>query len=319
MLFSFKNQNNIINQVNIQYPKCKLCKPIISHSSQSSSKDLVLLFATDRYNRIEILARSLRSVGCLARIVVLVPLNANITQDLTDCGIEFVKIASVSSRLQRSPHKMRWEWYYQYLQEHLNEFDRILHTDAFDTYAQYDPFSNNIKNDTLYAISEDRPIKECIFNTKWLNSCYNNTVLEELSEKSILCSGTVIGGARQFMKLVETMVDRVGWDDCWTKAHDQPVFTYVIYNELIDSLKIEFLGCNSEFATMNYCYSEKKTLFYNDKLLKPNLIGYPSFVHQYNRYPEVDDHFQKNCNIRIDRAKEKKSKNSVNNLNAQIR
>lgn len=290
-----------------RFPHCNLCNAIISKVRESTERDLVLLFSTDRFERIELLVRSLRSVGCIAKIVVLVPFNSTLPTNLSNCGVDFVEIASISSRLERSPHKMRWEWYYQYLSEHRNEYNRILHTDAFDTFAQFDPFSKNIRNDTLYAVSEGTKIKNCIFNSKWLEACYDHSILEELGNKDILCSGTVIGGAEQFFKLVETMVKMIGWDDCWSKAHDQPVFNYVIYKNHVLSTNIRILGCQSDFVTMEKCYNGIKPIIYKNKLLSPLPSGYPAFVHQYNRFETVDNHFQKICNVTIRRKRKKKS------------
>ena len=53
---------------------------------------------------------------------------------------------------------------------------------------------------------EDRKIKNCPFNSRWIRQSYNESVLRALENFTISCSGTIIGGYDQFMRYLVTMI-----------------------------------------------------------------------------------------------------------------
>jgi hypothetical protein len=268
----------------------------------------VITATTSRIDRLELLVRSLRSVGCLARIIVLVPRGLILSSNLSLCGVEAVEIGSISSRALRSPHKIRWEWYFRFFANRIDEFDRVFHTDAFDAFFQADPFTVSISSNVLYLLSESRYIGLCPVNSQWVLKCVGQTGLELVKGNSVLCSGSVLGSAVLFQRLAAAMVNHSGWDDCWQKAHDQGVFNYLVYADLSSKIPIKILGCESGYLTMGYCSSFQIRFFDSKKRVVTPLLRKPSiYIHQYNRYSEVDREFQRKCGLQINRTAEKSS------------
>jgi hypothetical protein len=211
----------------------------------------------------------------------------------------------LSSRTVRSPHKHRWEWIFEYLWAHLNEFDRLLHTDAFDVYFQGDAFGTAVPKDVLYVVSESRPIGTCPVNSQWVLKCFGKAGLEIVKRRHILCSGSVIGGARHFLELVKEMVNTSEWDDCWQKAHDQGAFNYLFWSKLSGRIPHRIMGCESDFLTMGYCAAGQQRFFDRRKRIVTARLGRrPVYVHQYNRYREVDREIQRKSGIFINRTDE---------------
>jgi hypothetical protein len=287
------------------FPNCTLCDIFPVTSSSSTTRDLVITATTSRISRLELLVRSLRSVGSQARVLVIVPRGLEIPDNLRFCGVESFEVSSISSRTLRSPHKIRWEWYYQYLSRHLHEFDRIFHTDAFDAYFQGDPFLPSISARVLYLMSEGRLIKTCHTNSHWVSKCFGVEALKQIQRNEVICSGSAIGGAKPFFELVKMMVNRSGWDDCWQKAHDQGFLNYLVYTDLIGRIPVKIFGCGSRFVTMAYCSASQLAFFdWNGRILSPYLLSTPVYLHQYNRYRNVDAELQRKCGIVINRTAE---------------
>jgi hypothetical protein len=215
-------------------------------------------------------------------------------------------MGSISSRALRSPHKIRWEWYFHFLSSHIHEFDRVFHTDAFDAFFQADPFTPSISSRVLYVVSETNYIGLCRVNSEWVLKCVGKSGLELVKRKPVLCSGSVFGSAVLFLQLVSAMVNHSGWDDCWLKAHDQGVFNYLVYTDLFHRIPIKVMGCESGFVTMGYCSASQIRFFDSKKRVVTPILMRPSiYIHQYNRYGEIDRELQRKCGIRINRTVEK--------------
>jgi hypothetical protein len=295
----------IVKERQLLFPNCAPCDiaPVIS--PWSTPRDLILTATTSRVGRLELLVRSLRSVGSIARIVVLVPRGLNIPDSLIGCGVEMVEMGTVSSRALRSPHKMRWEWYYRFLSEHSTEFDRIFHTDAFDAFFQGDPFAQSVLPTSLYLLGEGRYIGSCPVNSQWILKCAGAAGLTAVKRRQVLCSGSVFGSAELFLGFVNAMVNRSGWDDCWQKGHDQGVINHMVYTELFGKFTLQIWGCESGYLTMGSC-SQVGFHFDSKKRVVTSLMRKPCiYIHQYNRYSAVDSEFQRKCGLRINRTAEK--------------
>jgi hypothetical protein len=204
---------------------------------------------------------------------------------------------------------VRWEWYFRFLSEHIHEFDRVFHTDAFDAFFQGDPFAPLISSNALFLLSEDHRIGSCPVNSQWVLKCAGNVALKSVKQKLVLCSGSVIGGALLFLQLVAAMVNRSGWDDCWQKGYDQGAFNYLVYSELVHKIPVRLLGCESGYITMGYCSASQIRFFDAKKrVITPLLRRSAIYVHQYNRYKVVDRELQRKCGVVINRTAEKMGK-----------
>jgi hypothetical protein len=204
---------------------------------------------------------------------------------LLDCRITFVSVGPMTERAERSPYKIRWEWYYEYLMEHVNDFDRIFHVDGFDSFFLGDPFGFAPDLNGLYFQMEDKLLRDSPYNKQWLLACHYDVNRYRLVREIIACSGTLIGGAKPFLHFATLTITHPEWPSCWGKGFDQGDFNYILYAKYLPANGTAyFMGCNSGFLTMMYCSEDSVDFNAKWHLLTPDKTREVAFVHQYNRY-----------------------------------
>lgn len=271
---------------------CQYCNytPVIQPNS--TVRDLIMMATTEYNQNLLWLIRSIRTSGCIAKIIIFTTDNVKFSKCLLSCGIEQIVVSPLTSRALQSPHKIRWEWYFQYLQHNLNSYDRIMHVDAFDTFFFGDPFSFASDFNTLYFQQEGQIIKKCAYNRNWLYSCHKDAKKKMISNNMILCSGSLIGGVFPFFQFLKTLVSQDNWHHCWKVGYDQGDFNYIYYTKwqsLSNSLNIsnKLLTCEDRFMTMFYCV--KSPIIWNNEnqLIDQKTNRTIIFIHQYNRFPKI--------------------------------
>jgi hypothetical protein len=98
----------------------------------------------------------------------------------------------------------------------------------------------------------------------------------------VSCSGTLIGGAKQFRISLDTLL---GHEPFWLNgrpALDQAYHNFLLHTGVFErnGVKAEFLDCNSHVLTMHYCSRGKKEVD-GDRVVSPNRNVVPAVVHQY--------------------------------------
>lgn len=276
-----------------RFTKCMPCRLIPPKYGNSTPNDLVISGAFGQVRNALKFLRSLRTVGCMASVVFVT--NGNVPestlQEFRDCGAQFFTITHLSRRLRKfSPHCLRFFGYKDYLDHAGKQFDRILHSDSFDVFFQSDPFTDNIRNDRLYFTMEDRKIKNCPFNSRWIRQSYNESVLRALGNFTISCSGTIIGGYDQFMRYLVTMITHEPFlANGGTRLDpDQAYHNYLLHTGAFEraGVRAEYMGCNSPVLSMHYC-SRHHNRIYQNRVRGPDGTTVPALVHQYNRYRDA--------------------------------
>ena len=171
LLFIKQPQNKKVITSNDDFSNCKLCDFSPVNSPNSTSRDAIFTMLTKFGAGSERLIRSLRTTGSQATIVIFTPYGVTLPKWVFDCGVVQVKSSPFTTRIKRSPYKMRWEWYYEYLSENLHKYDRIFHTDAFDAFFFGDPFAFATDHSGLYFQMEDKALRDCPYNKMWFLSC----------------------------------------------------------------------------------------------------------------------------------------------------
>jgi hypothetical protein len=113
---------------------------------------------------------------------------------------------------------LRFIIYYHYL---LNQkYDNIFICDSRDTFFQRNIFDEMrlYKNKNLYVFSESErvTIGECIYNTKWITTCYGQNALMDIRNELRSCAGTTLGTYKGSKKRRNTNL----------KPHIQNVYLY---------------------------------------------------------------------------------------------
>lgn len=283
--------------INDDFNNCKLCDFTPVNLPNSTKRDAIFTMLTNFGPGSERLIRSLRTTGSQATIVIFTPNGVTLPRWVFDCGVLQIQSSPFTTRVKSSPYKMRWEWYYEYLKKNLYKYDRIFHTDAFDAFFFGDPFTFANDHSALYFQMEDKSLRSCPYNKKWILSCHFDMDRKRMLANTIACSGSLLGGAESFFKFNEILVTHNEWPLCWGKGFDQGDFNYILYNFLPETnITIYKMNCNSGFMTYNYCVDKNRMFNRNNQPVTPNgtLITY---AHQYNRYKNVSNYIISLCHV----------------------
>lgn len=281
-----------------------LCDINSSTKGGSTRRDVVLFFATAYGEGLELAIRSLRSTGAKCRIILFtsknfrpIPQFAKMVEAL---NIEIIPNCENTKKRDYVPHMIRFEFELEWLEKHSNEIDRVLHSDSFDVYFQGDPFANNIASDSLTFVVEPHCIRSCGWNLAWVRECYGGNIMGEMRRHFIVCSGSIAGGASDYIKLLKLMISQKEWEKCWQPSKDQPILNYLIWKGFVDKagIKYSFTGCDGGYFTVQWCVLDKNIRFNEHNQIISLANSVPPFIHQYNRIDYLTDKLYRQCRLK---------------------
>ena len=276
----------------LHHRNCKF-KPVANVSS--TEKDAIFTATTIYNKKIEYLIKSFKTTGSRAVLYIFTTNDVSIPEFYLDNQTIQVKVGNQSTRIRKSPYKARWEWYYSFLVENENRFDRIMHTDAFDAVFFGDPFSLIDSKDKLYVQLEGKIIKECPYNKRWVKQCHN-FVNKDFYHNTIACSGSLAGGYEPFKYFIEKLITHKEWPLCWGHGSDQGDFNYILWSHYYEfPFQIVEMGCESGFSTMNYCANTKKLFNKKNQLIAKFSHTALVYAHQYNRFNQSKEYIEELC------------------------
>jgi hypothetical protein len=278
-----------------------ICRYNHSELIGSSPRDAVFFYASHPGPGLRLSIKSLRSSGCLCRIILFVPPDFDPRDDAAFFAQFAVSIIAHGADPQRAlvPHMTRYESELRWLEENAGTVDRVLHSDAFDVFFQGDPFTEHVMSDSLTFVVEPHCIRSCGWNLGWIHRCYGDKGASEMEHKFIICSGSIGGPAQDYAKLVRLMVEQPEWTSCWGASLDQPILNYVVWSGVARraGIRYRFTGCDDGFFTMQWCVLEANVLT-NDAQQVVSVEGtVPSYLHQYDRNPHLKQDLFERCDI----------------------
>jgi hypothetical protein len=211
--------------------------------------------------------------------------SASVVSEYEKCGAEFFIMKTDSDTDHMFPHSLRYLGYDQFLKKSRRRFRRVFHTDSFDVFFQSDPFTSEISHKNLYFVLEKPTINESDWNSGWLIRAYNESVSKALGNFTVSCSGTLIGGYRQFKIYLKTLL---GHEPFWMNGRhslDQAYHNFLLHTGEFErnGVRPRFLDCSSMILTMHYCSRGRKDTK-NGKVVSMNKSVIPAVVHQYNMF-----------------------------------
>lgn len=184
----------------------------------------------------------------------------------------------------------RYQIFFDYL-KNLN-FDHVLLCDSRDIYFQKNPFDFNYKGRINFFL-EDYKIKDCPYNSNWIKKTYGIEEFNKINEKTILCSGTVLGNnneIKNYLELISKYISKFKYKkklkyfltlrtDPEQRGCDQGHANYLVHKSIIKDINL-YSNLEGPFATVFYL---KKIIFDKENRLingkgDPYLI-----VHQYDK------------------------------------
>jgi hypothetical protein len=196
------------------------------------------------------------------------------------------------------PYLLRFEYELQWLSDNVGRVDRVFHKDSFDVYFQGDPFASHISSRFLKFIVEPHQIRSCGWNLAWVLKCYGGEMLNRMSHKFIICSGSIAGGAGPYTRLLELMTNQTHWVTYWQPSMDQPMFNYLVWNGHVQKANIPYIltGCDKGFFSVQWCVVERNVIC-NEQAVIAVMNTVPSSIHQYNRLQKPSDHLYDRCGM----------------------
>ena len=292
LFFTFQNFSKFSSEeVDLECPLCNF-KPL--NNVSSTKRDVILASALTQFKKVEYFLRTLRTTGSKARVILFID-NREIISDewlmlFTHCSIEPVFIEQTNDVVKSAPKLSRYYFEHEWLKDHINEVDRVLHTDTFDVIFQSDPFIDAIKADKLYFTMEPVNLRRSMWTDSWVRQCYGNEFSEKYRNEPVSCSGVTIGGAKVFLSYLETLLGTPKWKTCFGHSLDQAHHNALMYTGEFASkgINISGYGCDSPFLTMHFCCKKYHCFVDDDGIVHGNSTDtIPVLVHQYNRWKNL--------------------------------
>ena len=107
---------------------------------------------------------------------------------------------------KRDIQSKRYEIFLEFLKD--KNYNNVLCCDSRDIYFQSNPFDFNYQNSINFFL-EDKKIKNCPYNSNWIIKTYGLSGFNEVSDKIILCSGTVLGSLEKIKEYLTLMKDKI--------------------------------------------------------------------------------------------------------------
>ncbi|KAK8882341.1 hypothetical protein M9Y10_044983 [Tritrichomonas musculus] len=274
--------------------RCPVCNFTPVNPPTSTRRDVVLAAALTQLKRVEYFLRTLRTTGTKARIILFLDNEKTATIEwrkfFTACDIEPVFISNPDPVVQSAPKLSRYYYYQEWLSKHIDEVDRVLHTDTFDVIFQSDPFIPIITTDSLYFTFEPVTLKSSFWTEQWITQCYGKSITKKYGNRAVSCSGVTAGGAQPFLKYLNILLSTPKWVTCFGHSLDQAHHNYLLYNGDFEKagLNISSFDCNSPYLTMHFCCKRAKCSWMGEGYVYGNNSNLaPVLVHQYNRWKNL--------------------------------
>ncbi len=254
-------------------------------------KNLIISAAIGyKFNQIEFFLTSLRKYYQEDICFIIGKNDIDLEEGLKRNNCKIIKTNILKKKIQFERYKI----FYDYIRD--KTYNKILLCDSRDIYFQENPFNYNYEGEINFFL-EDYLIGNCPFNSNWISKVYGSSELKKISNKTILCSGTVLGNFEKIIKYLSLMIDHINnfkykkklkylltfRVDPEGRGCDQGHANFIIHNKLINGVKF-YTNSKGPIATAFYL----KKIKFDKKFRLINELDHPYLlVHQYDkRYNE---------------------------------
>jgi len=209
---------------------------------------------------------------------------------------------------KRDIQSKRYEFFLEFLKD--KNYNNVFCCDSRDIYFQSNPFDFDYKGSINFFL-EDKKIKDCPYNSKWIIKTYGLSAFKEVSDKIILCSGSVLGSKikiEEYLNLMRNKMLKYRYKkslkyfltlrrDPEGKGCDQGHANYLINKNSIKECGF-YTNAEGPIATVYYL---KKLVFDKHLRLLNNSQEPYAVVHQYdkrwNEFSSAVNKLKKDLNI----------------------
>lgn len=269
--------------------------------------NLILAAATKyEYNAIQPFLTSLRKTGYQDKIVFLVGGNDKRTLELLkEEGVESLKIPTGRHLDNRYSWKIvnslglskldfcfklfnyicnrRYFYFRDFLLSHPNDFNHILITDVRDVLFQKDPFANffnELEEEHIHFFEEEITFQQDpTYNSFWVEKIYGKRVLQSMSEKKVICVGTILGKQKIISNFLNSICREFKNYNVWGLGLDQGAINRMIYDT--DEFQSKIHKNGDHIFTVGFVNQLLQDE--NEMIVNQNNEVVP-IVHQYDRH-----------------------------------
>ncbi len=259
------------------------------------NKNLILAAALGyNFQQIEFFIKSLRKCYHDDICFVIGHKDNELEKGLKKYNCEIIKTKINKKEIQFK----RYEIFLKYIEN--RNYTNILLCDSRDIYFQGNPFEFNYKGPINFFL-EDYQIKNCSYNSNWIIKTYGKIAFEQICNKTILCSGTVLGKnekIKEYLNLLKIHISKFKYKkrikyfltfrtDPEGRGCDQGHANYLVHKSIINNVSF-YSNNKGPFATVFYL----KTIKFDHKHRLISESGKPYLlVHQYDKkWSEFSEH-----------------------------
>jgi hypothetical protein len=181
---------------------------------------------------------------------------------------------------------IRFPLYYIHLARNRGKYANVMITDVRDVIFQRDPFDFDLGDEVCCFLEDPRElIRDCEYNTKWLNLGIGRGAVEEVGDNVVSCSGVTIGSYRAVMHYLEVMNEQMLRLRSHPNGMDQGVHNYVLYKRQLKGVRL-FPNGLGPVLTMGKT-TDLETKFDSEGRVLNDDGTVPAVLHQYDRHIEL--------------------------------
>lgn len=181
-------------------------------------------------------------------------------------------------------------------------YKHILLSDIRDVFFQSNPFLNLPEEDYIFAFTEDPAVTIEIekYHISMITRLFGQDELTRFTGKKIICSGTIFGTNKklfEWLGIFDQYLSQIQKNNpqiCHEMLLDQVIANHIFYFQ--ENGKATEVKNNGDIVgTIGHCITHPN---HSGEMKLQNDIIYldgkiPSVIHQYDRSPELFDHFSK--------------------------
>jgi hypothetical protein len=213
--------------------------------------------------------------------VIGTELSTELVDYLNSAGVNFIDANELAKRyrvnLSISPYSLKVIFYYLYL-NNISTCTNALLCDFTDVFFQKNPFTLIKNSSTSYVGSENFPIKECTTNTTWLRVCYNEDIVNLLSNSDIINSGILLGSIHSCIYTLKEVCNDI--TSIMSRVGNYPTVDQASFNKCIFLDRENYIVLdNYEFYNLAHSSSASYKKEGNYYVINEHT---PFIIHQYD-------------------------------------
>ena len=175
----------------------------------------------------------------------------------------------------------RWKMCADFLEQYGADYEQIFITDTRNVIFQGDVFEafKGRSNYLGYSTEADVIGNDKTWNYVWLESCFGKAEADRLSDRKIICCGTVIGTADVMKIFCQIMWQALKDETIF--GHEQATMNCLVHENLLPIENLIEIDVDGAIFTMGLANDFEVS---GDKILRGGKI--PAVVHQYDRHAE---------------------------------